>query len=89
MPSIPGAQPLFSRTLRPRGMVFRLDVYEGRNAHVYLSIRESRQDLDGIPQPGRICLNPDAVPLMREALDEVHTFFRGYNVSEDVAPDAA
>lgn len=89
MSSIPGAEPLFSRMFRARSAVFRLDVYEGRNAHVYLSIRESRQDPDGIPHLGHICLNPDAVPQMRDALDDVHRFFRGYNTSEDVAPDAA
>jgi hypothetical protein len=68
-------KPLFSRTLRPNGKLFFLDVYEGRTGCQYVSICENRKDKDGNFTRVRLFLSREAVPEMRDALDEVNDFF--------------
>jgi hypothetical protein len=68
-------RPLFSRTLRTNGKLYFLDVYEGRTGEPYVSICENRKDKDGNFTRIRRVLDREAVPEMRDALDEVHYFF--------------
>jgi hypothetical protein len=71
-------KPLFSRTLRSGAKLFFIDVYEGRIGVPYLSICENRKDKDGNFTRIRLFLNREAVPEMRDALDEVHEFFESH-----------
>jgi len=79
-------RPLFSRTLRPNGKLIFLDVYEGRTGVPYLSICENRKDKDGNFTRIRMFLDREAVPEMRDALDEVNDFFETHLA--DVRPAA-
>ena len=78
MSNIERPRPLFSRTLRPGGKLFFLDVYEGRTGAPYLSIVENRKDKEGNFTRIRLYLNREAVPEMRDALDEIHDFFESH-----------
>jgi hypothetical protein len=80
-------RPLFSRTLRTNGKLIFLDVYEGRTGVPYLSICENRKDKDGNFTRIRMFLDREAIPEMRDALDEVHDFFE--NHLADVRPAAS
>jgi len=71
-------KPLFSRTIRTSGKLFFLDVYEGRIGLPYLSICENRKDKEGNFTRIRLYLNREAIPEMRDALDEVHDFFESH-----------
>jgi hypothetical protein len=71
-------KPLFSRTLRCGGKLYFLDVYEGRIGLPYLSICENRKDKDGNFTRIRMFLDREAIPEMRDALDEVHDFFEAH-----------
>jgi hypothetical protein len=68
-------RPLFSRTLRTNGKLYFLDVYEGRTGVPYVSICENRKDKDGNFTRVRLFLSREAVPELRDALDEVNDFF--------------
>jgi len=81
-------KPLFSRTLRPNGKLFFLDVYEGRMGLTYLSICENRKDKEGNFTRIRMYLTPEAVPEMRDALDEVHAFFQRYTPNQEASATA-
>jgi hypothetical protein len=74
-------RPLFSKTLRPDGKLYFLDVYEGRTGGVYLSLCETRKDKEGRFTRIRIFLEPHAVPELRDALDEVHVFLKSRPVT--------
>jgi hypothetical protein len=78
MDSVNRPKPLFSRTLRPNGKLFFLDVYEGRIGLPYLSIVENRTDKEGNFTRIRLYLSREAIPEMRDALDEVHQFLESY-----------
>jgi len=67
-------KPLFSRTLRPGGKLYFLDVYEGRSGMPYLSVCENRKDKDGNFIRIRIYINREGISEMRDALDEVNDF---------------
>lgn len=71
-------RPVFSKTLRPNGKLYYLDVYPGKSGTPYLSICENRKNKTGGFDRIRLFLAPEAVPEMREALDEVHTFLESY-----------
>ena len=71
-------KPLFSRTIRPNGKLFFLDVYEGRIGLPYLSVCENRKDKEGNFTRIRLYLSREAIPEMRDALDEVHEFFESH-----------
>lgn len=73
-------RPLFSKTLRPNGKLFFLDVYEGRQGGLYLSLCENRKDKDGTFTRIRLFMSPDAVLELRDALGEVCEFFKSYPV---------
>ena len=75
-------RPLFSRTLRPGGKLFFLDVYEGRTGTPYLSICENRKDKDGNFTRIRLYLAPEAVTVIRDGLDEAHAFLQQYTPQE-------
>ncbi len=81
-------KPLFSRTLRPNGKLYFLDIYESRTGGAYLSICENRKDKEGNFTRVRMFLEPVAVPEMRDALDEVHAFFQRYNPSTETSATA-
>jgi hypothetical protein len=68
-------KPLFSRTLRPNGKLYFLDVYQGRTGAPYLSVCECRKDKEGNFSRIRLFLDRAAIPEMRDALDEVNDFF--------------
>ena len=79
-PTMPSAgvdrpKPLFSKTLRPNGKLFFLDVYQGRTGTPYLSVCENRKDKEGNFTRIRMYLDRAAIPEMRDALDEVNDFF--------------
>lgn len=71
-------KPLFSKTLRPSGRLYYLDVYEAKSGYTYLSLCENRKDKEGNFARSRVFLSREAVPEMRDALDEVHEFFEGH-----------
>lgn len=73
-------RPLFSRTLRPSGKLFFLDIYAGRQGGLYLSLCESRKDKDGTFTRIRLFMSPDAVPELRDALGEACEFFKSHTV---------
>lgn len=76
-------KPLFSKTIRPNGRLYYLDVYEGKTGYRYLSICENRKDKEGGFTRVRMFLNPEGIPEMRDALDEVNEFFASYAASKD------
>ena len=82
-------KPLFSRTLRPNGKLYFLDVYEGRTGYTYLSICENRKDKEGNFTRVRMFLDPTAVPELRDALDEVHAFFERHNPTKEAPATTA
>ena len=72
-------KPLFSKTIRPNGKLYFIDVYPSRNGgSPYLSICENRKNKEGGFDRIRMFLNREAVPELRDALEEVHEFFEGY-----------
>ena len=81
-------KPLFSRTLRPGGKIFFLDVYEGRTGTPYLSICENRKDKEGNFTRIRLYLSREAIPEMRDALDEIHDFFEAHIPHKSDASEA-
>src|SRR3990172_9557496 len=75
-------KPLFSKTLRPGGKLFYLDVYPSRNGwNPYLSLCENRKNKEGGLDRIRIFVNAEAVPELRDALDEIHEFLENYTPS--------
>lgn len=77
-------KPVFSKTLRPNGKLYYLDVYPGRKGgSPYLSLCENRKNKEGGLDRIRIFLSPEAIPEMRDALDEVHAFFASYAAKKD------
>lgn len=76
-------KPLFSKTLRPNGKLYYLDVYPGRNGVPYVSLCENRKNKEGGLDRIRIFLGPEAIPEMRDAFDEVHEFFASYAAQQD------
>ena len=77
METVERPRPLFSKTLRPEGRLYFLDVYKARNGGLpYLSICENRRDREGGFHRVRLFLSPLAVSEMREALGEVDEFLR-------------
>ena len=71
-------KPLFSRTIRPNGKLYFLDIYESRNGYPYLSICENRKDKEGNFTRIRLFLGREAIPEMRNALDDAHEFFESH-----------
>ena len=54
----------------------------------YLSICENRKDKEGNFTRIRMYLTPEAVPEMRDALDEVHAFFQRYTPNQEASATA-
>lgn len=72
-------KPLFSKTIRPGGKIYFLDVYPSRNGGLpYLSLCENRKNKEGGYDRIRLFLNRDAVPEVRDSLEEVNEFFESY-----------
>ena len=78
-------KPVFSKTLRPGGKLYYLDVYPGRTGNPYLSFCENRKNKEGGLDRIRIFVNPDAVPELRDAFDEIHEFLEGYTPAQTAA----
>jgi hypothetical protein len=72
-------KPLFSKTIRPGGRVYYLDLYPPRNGgSPCLSVCELRKDKEGKQVKFRMYLYPEAVVEMRNSLDEVNDFLESY-----------
>jgi len=82
------SKPLFSRTLQSTEKIYFVDVYEGRQGGLYLSICENHKDRDGNFTRIRMHLAPEMVPGMRDALDEIHAFFQRYNLNQEASATA-